>query len=34
MTPYSHPPFYTLFVYTVYLFTKGRGEGRANQREG
>ncbi len=32
-TPY--PPTLTVYVYTVYLFTQGRGErGEFNQREG
>jgi hypothetical protein len=29
------PPLYTVYVYTVYLFAQGRGEGEElNQREG
>jgi hypothetical protein len=31
--PPSYDPLHTVYVYTVYLFTQGRG-GRASQREG
>ncbi len=34
-TPYHPPPpLYTVYVFTVYLFTQGRGGGKLNQREG
>jgi hypothetical protein len=33
-TPYP-PPLHNVYVYTLYLFTQGRGEGgELNQREG
>ncbi len=28
-----HPPLHTVYVFTVYLFTQGKG-GELNQREG
>jgi hypothetical protein len=31
--PILHPPPHTVYVYTVYLFTQGRGGGRELTRE-